>query len=161
MRTLFVKLAAITVASALLFYIGGCTASEEAEQEEGVKQEAPAPTQPETKTTVKKDTTEVKVVPPANVQPEQETKPAPTAPATVYAVQIGAFETEANASRAEQTIKARFTNPVRRYFDETTKLYKVSVGSFSTKDQALEFRKMLNEKYPGEYRDAWIVEMQK
>jgi cell division septation protein DedD len=161
MRTLFLKLFASAVALALVLYIGGCTASEEAEQGEGVEQEAPAPTQPEAKTTVKEDTTEVKVVPPAKAEPKQEMKPAPTTPVALYAVQIGAFESEANASRAEETIKARFTYPVRKNFDETTKLYKVSVGSFSTKDQALEFRKMLSEKYPGEYMDAWIVEVQK
>jgi cell division septation protein DedD len=160
MRTLFLKLLASTAALAVVLYIGGCTASEEAEQEEEVKQEAPAPTQPETKTTMKKDTAEVKIVPPANPEPEKEMKPAPTTPVTLYAVQIGAFVSEANASRAEETIKARFAHPVRKYFDETTKLYKVSVGSFSTKDQALELRKLLNEKYPGEYVDAWIVEVQ-
>lgn len=160
MRTLFLKLVAAAAALALVLYLGGCSASEEAEQEEGVKQEAPAPAQPETKTTMKKDTAEVKVVPPANVEPQQEMKPAPTTSATLYAVQIGAFESEANANHAEETIKARFTYPVRKYFDGTTKLYKVSIGSFSTKDQALEFRKSLNEKYPGEYQDAWIVEVQ-
>jgi len=160
MKTLFLKLFAVTVALALVLYVGGCSASEEAEQEEGVKQETPAPTQPETKTTMKKDTAEVKVVPPTNVAPEKELKPAPTTTAALYAVQIGAFENEANASRAEETIKARYTYPVRKYFDGTTKLYKVSIGSFSTKDQALEFRKSLNDKYPGEYQDAWIVEVQ-
>ncbi|MGA9363988.1 MAG: SPOR domain-containing protein [Bacteroidota bacterium] len=160
MKTLFLKLFATTAALALVLYVGGCSASEEAEQEEGVKQETPAPTQPQTKATMKKDTAEVKVVPPANVEPEKEMKPPPTASATLYAVQIGAFENEVNAGRAEQAIKARYTYPVRKYFDETTKLYKVSVGSFSTKDQALEFRKLLNEKYPGEYQDAWIVEVQ-
>jgi len=161
MRTLFLKLFATTAALALVLYIGGCTASEEAEQEEGVKKEAPVPTQPETKTTMKKDTAEVKVMPPAKAESETEMKPTPATPVTLYAVQIGAFESEANASRAEQTIKARFSSPVRKYFDETTKLYKVAVGSFSTKDQALEFRKLLNEKYPGEYQDAWIVETPK
>jgi cell division septation protein DedD len=164
MRTMFLKVLASTVALALVLYIVGCAVSEEAEEEggeEGVEQEAPAPTQPEAKTTVKKDTTEVKVVPPANPQPEQEMKPPPTAPVPVYAVQIGAFENEANASRAEERIKARFAYPVRKDFDDRTKLYKVSVGSFSTRDEALEFRKMLSEKYPGEYMDAWIVEVQK
>jgi cell division septation protein DedD len=160
MRTLFLKVFATTAALTLMLYVGGCTASEETEQEEGVKEEAPAPAQPATQTTMKKDTAEVKVVPPANVQPEQEMKPAPAPSVILYAVQIGAFENEVNASRAEQTVKARFTHPVRKYYDETTKLYKVSVGSFSTKDQALEFRKLLNEKYPGEYQDAWIVEIQ-
>lgn len=161
MRILFLKLCASIAALALVLYIDGCKASEEAEQEEGVKQEAPAPTQPETKTTMKKDTAEVKVIPPVKAEPEKEITPAPPAPATLYAVQIGAFESEENASRAEQTFKARFTQPVRRYLDETTKLYKVSVGSFTTKDQALDFRKLLNDKYPGEYMDAWIVEVQK
>ncbi len=161
MKTLFLKLAAVIAAFALTLYIGGCKASEESEQEEGVKQEAPAEKQPEAKTTMKKDTAEVKVVAPAKTEAEEEMKPtAPTA-VTLYAVQVGAFESMENASRTEQTIRARFTNPVRKYYDEATKLYKVSVGSFATKDQALDFRKTLNEKYPGEYRDAWIVEVPK
>jgi cell division protein FtsN len=160
MKTLFLKFFAAVAALALVLYLGGCSASEEAEQEEGVKQEAPAPTQPESKTTMKKDTAEVKVVPPATAEPEKEVKPSPTTTATLYAVQIGAFDIDANAIRAEETIKGRFAQPVRKTYDEMTKLYKVSIGSFSTKDEALEFRKTLNEKYPGEYNDAWIVEVQ-
>jgi cell division septation protein DedD len=155
MKTLFLKLCVMTVALAAVLYMGACTASEEAEQEEGWDEEAPAPTQPEMPTTMKKDTAEVKVMPPAVMEPT-----TPTAPMILYAVQIGAFESEGNAVRAEQLIRARYTQPVRKYFDEATRLYKVSVGSFPTKDQALEFRKLLNEKYPGEYLDAWIVEVQ-
>jgi cell division septation protein DedD len=156
MKTLFPKFCVITAALAAVLYLGACTASEEAEQEEGVDQEAPAPTEPATTTTMKKDSAEVRVVPPSVTEPA-----APTTPMVLYGVQIGAYENDANAQHAEQLIRARFTQPVRRYFDETTKLYKVSVGSFPTKDQALEFRKLLNEKYPGEYQDAWIVEVQK
>jgi cell division septation protein DedD len=156
MKTLFAKFCVITAALVTVLYLGACTASEEAEQEEGGNQEAPAPTEPTAPTTMKKDTAEVKLVPPGVTEPA-----APTAPMVLYAVQIGAYENDANAQRAEQLISARFTQPVRKYFDETTKLYKVSVGSFPTKDQALEFRKLLNEKYPGEYQDAWIVEVQK
>jgi cell division septation protein DedD len=156
MKTLFPKLCVITAALVTVLYLGACTASEEAEQEEGVDQEAPAPTEPAAPTTMKKDTAEVKVVPPGVTEPV-----APTTPMVLYAVQIGAYENDTNAQHAEQLIRARFTQPVRKYFDETTRLYKVSVGSFPTKDQALEFRKLLNEKYPGEYQDAWIVEVQK
>lgn len=160
MKTLFRNLLSIIAASALVMYINGCSASEEAEQEEGVKQEAPAEKQPEAKTTMKKDTAEVKVVPPAISEPGKEVKTEGVA-VMVYGVQIGAFESQDNAARAERTLKSRFTYPVRGYYDEVTKLYKVSIGNFVTKDQALEFRKLLNEKYPGEYQDAWIVEVQK
>ena len=110
---------------------------------------------------MKKDTAEVKVMPPVKTEPEGGVQPAATSTAIVYAVQIGAFESEENASRIEQAAKARFTNPIRKYYDQVTKLYKVSVGSFATKDEALEFRKTLGVKYPGEYNDAWIVEVPK
>jgi cell division protein FtsN len=156
MKTLFPKFCVITAALVAMLYLGACTASEEAEQEEGAEQEAPTPTAPAAPTTMKKDTAEVKVVPPTAAEPS-----SPATPMVLYGVQIGAYENDANAQHAEQLIRARFTQPVRKYFDETTRLYKVSVGSFPTKDQALEFRKLLNEKYPGEYQDAWIVEVQK
>jgi cell division protein FtsN len=156
MKTLFPKLCVITSALVAMLYLGACTASEEAEQEEGAEQEAPPAAQPAAPTTMKKDTAEVKVVPPAVTEPA-----APATATVLYAVQIGAYENDSNAQHAEQLIAVRFSQPVRKYFDETTKLYKVSVGSFPTKDQALEFRKLLNEKYPGEYQDAWIVEVQK
>lgn len=160
MKTQFRNLLSIVTAIGLILYLGGCSASEEAEQEEGTKQEFPAEKQPEAKTTMKKDTAEVKVVPPAISEPSKEIK-TEGAGVMAYAVQVGAFESPDNAARAEQTLKSRFTYPVLRFYDEVTKLYKVSIGNFATKDQALDFRKTLNEKYPGEYRDAWIVEVTK
>lgn len=160
MKTLFRNSVSVIAACALVMYIGGCSASEEAEQEEGAKQEFPAEKQPDAKTTMTKDTAEVKVIPPAKFEPAKEVKTEGEA-VMIYAVQIGAFESPDNAARAEQTLKSRSTYPVRRNYDEVTKLYKVSIGSFATKDQALEFRKTLNEKYPGEYKDAWIVEVTK
>ncbi len=160
MKTLLRNLLSLIAACALVMYISGCSASEEAEQEEGAKQEFPAEKQPGAKTTMTKDTAEVKVIPPAKSEPAKEVKTEGEA-VMAYAVQVGAFESPENAARAEQTLKSRFTYPVRRNYDEVTKLYKVSIGSFVTKDQALDFRKTLNEKYPGEYKDAWIVEVTK
>ena len=154
MKSQFRNLLFTLTAASLALYIGGCSASEETEKEEGVKQEAPAEKQP----TMKKDTAEVKVVPPAKSEPMKEAATEGAA-VMVYGVQVGAFESSENAGRVERALKARFSQPVHRFYDETTKLYKVSVGSFATKDQALEFRKTLNEKYPGEYNDAWIVEV--
>ncbi|MEK6571948.1 MAG: SPOR domain-containing protein [Bacteroidota bacterium] len=161
MRSLLRNFLFIGAAFALVLYVGGCTASEEAEQEEGMKTEAPAEKQPDAKATMKKDTAEVKVLPPAKSEPVKEAIPPAPTPVTLFGVQVGAFENAENAARIEQTLKARFTQTVRKYYDEATKLHKVSIGSFATRDQALEFRKMLHEKYPGEYKDAWIVEVQK
>ncbi len=140
----------------MITYLGACKASEEAEQEEGMEHETPSE-----KAMMKKDTAEVKVLPPAKSEPESGMQPTTPSTAMVYAVQIGAFESAENASRIEQAAKTRFSKPVRRYYDQATKLHKVSVGSFATKDEALEFRKTLTEKYPGEYNDAWIVEVPK
>jgi cell division septation protein DedD len=156
MRTILRNLLTIGAAFVLTLYLGACTASEEAEREEGVTEEAP--TKAPEPTTMKKDTAEVKVVPPAPAETPRESRPE-VSTAIVYAVQVGAYENAENASRAEKLLKARFTQAVRTYYDQTTKLHKVSIGSFGTKDQALEFRKLLYERYPGEYQDAWIVEV--
>lgn len=142
----------VILASASL-YLSGCKASEETAQEE-------MPTPPD-EAVVKKDAVEVEVVPRPRIETEKAPTPAMAAPTTVYAVQIGAFEDLKNALRIEQQAKARFTQPVRKIFDNATKLYKVSVGSFPLKDQALEFRKTIQQRFPGEYTDAWIVEVPK
>jgi cell division septation protein DedD len=147
MRNLLLTLVSLSLVS----YWAGCKASEETEQEEGVGEE----------TMMKKDTAEVKVVAPSKAEPESGTQPAAST-AMVFAVQVGAFESAENANRMEQSAKSRFsTMQVRKFYDQVTKLYKVAVGSFLTKDEALEFRKNLGVKYPGEYNDAWIIEVPK
>lgn len=163
MKTLFRDLLSSIPVFLLSLCLAGCTASEETEYEyeDEVETQPPPPN-----VVVKKDTAEVKVVTPAITEPEKSPKPAVpppvvSTPVMVYAVQIGAFEIPENADGVEQVAKWRFTLPVRKYYDGETNLYKVTVGSFASKDEALEWRKILNEKYPGEYRDAWIVEIPK
>lgn len=153
MKTVFRNPMFFVVLASAVLYLSGCKASEKLEQEE-------METPPE-EAVVNGDTPEVKVVPLPRTETESAPAPSTAAPTMVYAVQIGAFEYPDNALRIEQQAKARFTQPVRRVFDNGTKLYKVSVGSFPLKDQALEFRKTIQQRYPGEYTDAWIVEVPK
>ncbi len=151
MKSTLSKLLTFAFVIVMAYSQGGCKVSEQAEQEE-------MQTPPEG-AVAKKDTAEVKVVPP--VKSEEKQPPAPGAIGTLYAVQIGAFESADNAARVEQLAKSRFAQPVRTYYDATMRLYKVSVGSFPIRDSALEFRKTIQQKYPGEYSDSWIVEVPK
>lgn len=149
--------------------LGGCKSSEETKREikpPEVTKEAPKETPPAEKKPEpppKKDTVEVVVMPPA---PKPDTTavmvpPLPTMTVPRFSVQIGAFEKPENATSAQQRAKDRFTMPVFSNFDPTSNLYKVSVGSFATREEALEFRNSIVRKYPDDYFDAWVVELKK
>ena len=38
-------------------------------------------------------------------------------------------------------------------------LFKVLVGNFAVKDDARRFRDEILQKYPAEYKDAWVTEI--
>ena len=153
-RAMFRNSLFILTSLALGFALGSCSVSQEAEYEDEYDLEPPFE-----KVTVKKDTAGVRVITPQVSEAEKAPRPITLTPGSMYAVQIGAFEIVENADRVEQLAKLRFALPVRKSYDWMTSFYRISVGSFATKDEALEWRKILNERYPGEYRDAWVVEV--
>ncbi len=157
----------------LSYMLQGCTASSELEEETADQEmpaaEAPAPTPAPVKQaqpaqthkqgfTTKEDTIEVESAqrnhrpgyPPAVTA--RRTAGAPT-----YRVQVGAFKVEANAQRAAGRLAKRYRKPSACYFDEAVKLFKVTVGTFSTEKDALTFARAMKKKYPKEYKGVWVV----
>jgi len=151
----------------------GCTASSELEEENAdrrmpaaaapppisapVKQAQPAQTHKQGFTT-KEDTIEVESAQ-RNHRPEY--KPAVvarrTAATPTFRVQIGAFKEEANAQRATGKLAKRYQKPAAFYFDDTVKLFKVTVGNFRAEKDAKAFAKAMKKKYPKEYKTVWVI----
>ena len=74
-----------------------------------------------------------------------------------FTVQVGAFLRPNNALRNQKIAKTRFPrNPVFSNFDRRSKFYRLSVGKFMTRKEALTFRKEILRKYPKEYAACWV-----
>jgi len=75
-----------------------------------------------------------------------------------YAVQVGAYKMQDNADRVAELAKERFGKQVYTYPDKTSGLFKVMVGNFITKDEARRFRDEMAQRFPSDYKDAWVSE---
>ena len=155
---------------AAVLIIGGCSSSEESTKqkesptstttqqppEETIKTEAAAPAKTDTVNVVNVQDTPKPTYEPNTTQ--QTGSPSATS-AGVFAVQIGAYKTEENAERASALAKERFGLIVQTISDKSDLLFKVLVGSFSTRDEARKFRDDITQKYPLDYKDAWVKDM--
>ena len=86
-------------------------------------------------------------------------RPEPGSIIGYYSVQIGAFTEELNANNALRTIWQRFDLEASNDYDPVEQLYKITIGTFTLYEDAQVFRDRIIRDYPGEYRDAWIVDM--
>ncbi len=75
-----------------------------------------------------------------------------------FAVQIGAFKDPKNASALQALARERHTVPVLNEFDPAFSLYQIRVGAFLTRAEARDFLLTMQSRFPGEYRDSWVVE---
>jgi cell division septation protein DedD len=74
-----------------------------------------------------------------------------------FTVQIGAFLRPNNALRNQKVAKSRFPEyPVYSNFDARSKFYRVSVGKFDSRHEALVWQKQMLKKYPKEYSTCWV-----
>ena len=80
-------------------------------------------------------------------------------PSGKFSVQIGAYKMPDNAERVASLAKERFVTNVYTIPDKASDLYKVMVGDFSLKEDARKFRDDMAQKYPGDYKDAWVSEI--
>jgi cell division septation protein DedD len=145
---------ALSLMSALSLY--GCASSEESSDNKDTgsssstqKSEPPVP--------AKVDTVHV-----GNVQtsPKPTYESSPTTSSTGNsAVQIGAFKLQEGAERAASVARERFAKDVMIVTDRINNLFKVLVGNFAVKDEARRFRDEILQKYPVEYKDAWVTEI--
>ncbi len=160
----------IIICSFSLLLLFGCGSSNESTQQ---KESTPSTTTQkpadnsgkadQSVTTSKVDTVNVVNVQ-TNAKPTYETKSLDQNTATTaasmgnFSVQIGAYKTDENANRAASLAKERFGTTVMTISDKTDGLFKVLVGSFSTREDARKFRDDIASKYPGDYNDAWVKE---
>jgi cell division septation protein DedD len=145
--------AASLVLAALL---AGCSATDEATQEPKHIADTLAVQASGTQLTTNQDT----VVASLTTQSKTSTRSTPDstlAPALVFTVQIGAFAKPKNALRAQQIAKDLFgAYPVFNQFVASLKLYRVSIGKFESREEALTFLKEVTRVLPKEYTACWV-----
>jgi hypothetical protein len=76
-----------------------------------------------------------------------------------FAVQIGAFREPFNASQTQNLARKRFHLPMLNEFDSRLGLYKIRLGSFTSRAEARTQMLRLQAEYPSEYNDSWIVQL--
>jgi hypothetical protein len=75
----------------------------------------------------------------------------------MFTVQVGAFGQVSNALRAQKRAKEHFAyQPVFNTFVKRAKLYRVSIGRYENRKDAIILRDSLTHKYPDEYKLCWI-----
>ena len=97
--------------------------------------------------------------------PQQPYDPHSSAPVTKsamptgkFSVQVGAYKQQENADRVAALAKDRFGMNIYTIPDALSGLVKVYVGDFAVKDEARKFRDEMAQKYPVDYKDAWVSE---
>lgn len=93
---------------------------------------------------------------PAAAAPEAAPSAAPNAGSMMWSVQLGAFKSEAGAFQLIEELKQKFNQPVYKRYDPVTGYYKVTLGSYQTREKAGEFK--LDVQSRG-YPDAFTVEV--
>ncbi len=81
---------------------------------------------------------------------------APRAGSMMWSVQLGAFKAEAGAFQLIEELKQKFNQPVYKRYDPVTGYYKVTLGSYQTREQAAEFKLEVQSRG---YPDAFTVEV--
>jgi cell division septation protein DedD len=89
---------------------------------------------------------------PENADAPQRTKDPVRSGVMMWSVQIGAFRAEAGADQLFSEVRNKFSHPVYKDFDAVSGLYKVTVGSFPTREQAARFKEeVLDRGYTGAF----------
>jgi cell division septation protein DedD len=156
---------------AIALLAAGCSASEEAAKTDDTtspefqktdKQEVVLPTTETPPGSKLEDiqSTE-KNVPVVEPKPEAAKDPQPEQQKSVegqkkgllmWSVQLGAFKAESGAMQLVTEAKGKFNQPVYKDFDPVSQLYKVTVGSFQTREQASQFKEeVIGKGYAGAF----------
>lgn len=113
----------------------------------------------------KRDTVVAKVTPPAKVDTSRTAAALPAQTelkepmsSVVFTIQVGAFGSEINARRWEEQTKEILKMPTYLEHDLRVNIYKVTVGTFISREQAAEIVRDIRQRYPTLYRDAWVIE---
>jgi hypothetical protein len=140
----------IIILSGIAFVIQACKSP-------GVITEKPDYQPPASIFTAREDTVKVRALEEEDSDPIIATE---TTDVIYYAVQIGAYRQPLNAERIRRLAQERFADmESHTEFNSDEGLYKITIGSFTTYEQARTFRELMIRRYPSEYIDAWIVSM--
>lgn len=81
---------------------------------------------------------------------------APRAGSMMWSVQLGAFKNESGAFQLVEEIKKKFNQPVYKRYDAVSGYYKVTLGSYQSRDDAAAFKL---EVQANGYPDAFTVQV--
>lgn len=158
MNLLKASLTLVAVASAL--FAGGCSGSKESSGDKSgsttVQNPPEAGAKGDNAGAARTDTFDVNVD--RTKRPAYEPSTS-SGQAGNYAVQIGAYQKQDNADRVAALARERFPVGVSTILDRSSSLYKVLVGSFTTKEEARRFRDEMVQKFPSDYKDAWTTDI--
>jgi cell division protein FtsN len=74
-----------------------------------------------------------------------------------FTVQIGAYSDASHALRVQKQAKAQFVyQPVYNRFIKSANMYRVSIGRYEDRKDALALCDSMKQKYPKEYEQCWI-----
>ncbi|HCV42771.1 MAG TPA: hypothetical protein DGH68_04765 [Bacteroidetes bacterium] len=78
-----------------------------------------------------------------------------------YMVQIGAFKDPHYASDVQSIARERYHMPALNDYNTGLALYQIRIGFFETREDAYAFRKRMLQEHPGDYKDAWVVQLKR
>lgn len=145
-----------TASLVLAALLVGCSTSDEATRTSKRGTDTLSVRASGTQLTTNQDT----VVASVTTQSKTSTRHAPeaaVAASMAFTVQIGAFAEPKNALRAQQVAKELFEHyPVFNQFEASLKLYRVSIGKFESREEALALLKEVMKVLPKEYTECWV-----
>jgi cell division septation protein DedD len=140
----------------ILFTLWGCSSSQEASEATSSSTEADREARQslgfETRVDTVKTESEGTQAKAAETAQEQGVR---------FMIQIGAYKDARNASRIQGIARERYHLPVLNDYNMLLGLYQIRIGVFETREQATMFRQRIQSEYPSEYKDAWIVQLNK
>lgn len=98
-------------------------------------------------------------VPTKETEPLKEISSEPPAPTVRgFRIQVHSLQDKNAAEAAAAKLRQRLQplGAIRTYIDFESSLYKIRVGDFPSRPDAVDFQDILKER--PDYRDAWIVE---
>ncbi len=141
----------LSAALAAALIASGCGSQEQATQE---RMDNPPQAEPQPAMSIETRTDTVATIHP----PAQEPPPGAAAAAVQrFKVQIGAFRDPQHASLVQNQARERFATAASNEYDTGSGTYRIRIGSFETRKEAEDFRKKMQQDFPGEYGDAWII----
>lgn len=76
-----------------------------------------------------------------------------------YMVQIGAFKDPQLATAVQAVARQRYQLPVLNDYNPLVGLYQIRIGSFSSREAAIDFKNQMQQEFPTDYKDSWIVQL--